>query len=64
MTMCNDEGKILFSTMRSALQAVVEQFEKHGRSFEVYADGGHFHLTTTDTPLTGAVLARVKEAAR
>ena len=62
--MCRNPEKVHFSTMRAALQAVVTQFEEHGRSHEVYVCGDHFHLTTSDTQLTPEVLVRVKEAAR
>lgn len=61
---CGTPDKVRFSSIRSAAQAAVEQFEVHGRSQRIYADAGHFHLTSDCDDLSDEVLARLKEAAR
>jgi hypothetical protein len=60
----NQQFKIRYSSMRSAAAASLEQYEKYGRSQEVYYSGGYFYLTTSSAPFTSEVLARLQEAAK
>lgn len=62
--MCRDPQKVLYRSIRSAAQAVLEQYRQHGRSFEIYQCADHFHLTTAASPMTAEVLTRVEEAAK
>ncbi len=54
-----------FHTLRAAAEAVIEQFEKHGRSQRIYRCGcGAFHLTSKCSELTYEQLAQLQEVAR